>query len=90
MVHFIELLAREIMIHMNPVRQPEFDVLLMPFSWVRVLAYKYRNLYNTCSVDCLSKLFSAIQRFSLELRFGVPGKAFPPMHLASFSNESLE
>ncbi|KAG8722343.1 hypothetical protein FRC11_002723, partial [Ceratobasidium sp. 423] len=74
MIHFIETLIREIMIHMNPARQPEFDGLLMPLSWARSLAGKYEGVYSRCDIECLSSLCSAIQQISVELRFGASGR----------------
>ncbi|CAE6528500.1 unnamed protein product [Rhizoctonia solani] len=74
MIHFIETLIREIMLHMNPARQPEFDGLLLPLSWARSLASKYNGVYNGCDIECLGGLCSAIQQISIELRFGTPGR----------------
>ncbi|KAJ1300868.1 hypothetical protein OPQ81_002507 [Rhizoctonia solani] len=73
MIHFIETLTREIIIRMNPARQPEFDGLLIPLSWAQSLVRKYKNLYGICTIECLDDLCSAIRQISVELRFGSPG-----------------
>ncbi|KDN35985.1 hypothetical protein RSAG8_11136, partial [Rhizoctonia solani AG-8 WAC10335] len=73
MIHFIEALIRDILVHMNPARHPDFDGLLLPLSWARTLARKYKGVYGGCSIEHFRDLCSAIQQMSRELRFGASG-----------------
>ncbi|CAE6340573.1 unnamed protein product [Rhizoctonia solani] len=74
MISFIETLVRDIIIHLNPARHPDFDGLLLPFSWARLLARKYQSVYSGCGIECLGNLFFAVKQVSTELRFGTPGR----------------
>ncbi|EUC55290.1 glycosyl hydrolase family 39 domain protein [Rhizoctonia solani AG-3 Rhs1AP] len=69
MIHFIEALVRDILVHMNPARQPDFDGLLLPLSWAQNLARRYKDVYEGCSIERFSDLCVAIQQVSRELRF---------------------
>ncbi|KAH7325422.1 hypothetical protein B0J17DRAFT_681298 [Rhizoctonia solani] len=71
-VHLIEALVRDVIVHMNPSRQPNFDRLLMPLSWARALTHKYKSIHQRCDVEGFGDLCSAIQQISMELRFGTP------------------
>lgn len=77
-VSFVELLTREMIIHMNPHRHPELNQILMPLSWVNALAHKYRHIHHTSrtEVECMADSLLVIRRLSLELRFGTPGQTF--------------
>jgi hypothetical protein len=74
MVSLLEALVRDIILHLNPTRLLDFDGALLPFSWARMLARKYKGVYNRCDIECLGKLFASMKRISSELRFGLPGK----------------
>ncbi|KAF8751908.1 hypothetical protein RHS01_08270 [Rhizoctonia solani] len=75
MISFIEAVTREIVIHLDPARQSNFEGLLLPFSWAQSLARRYKSVFNGCSIGNLDKLFRAMKQISTELRFGPPGSA---------------
>ncbi|CAE6450559.1 unnamed protein product [Rhizoctonia solani] len=74
MLHFMEALVRDILVHMNPTRQPDFDGLLLPLSWAQTLARKFKNIYEGCSIERFGDFCSAIQQISRELRFEASGR----------------
>ncbi|ELU40337.1 glycosyl hydrolases family 39 domain-containing protein [Rhizoctonia solani AG-1 IA] len=76
MISFIEAVTREIVIHLDPARQSNFEGLLLPFSWAQSLARRYKSVFNGCSIGNLDKLFRAMKQISTELRFGPPGRCW--------------
>ncbi|CCO31945.1 TPR and ankyrin repeat-containing protein 1 AltName: Full=Lupus brain antigen 1 homolog [Rhizoctonia solani AG-1 IB] len=64
MVSLLEALVRDIILHLNPTRLLDFDGALLPFSWARMLARKYKGVYNRCDIECLGKLFASMKRIS--------------------------
>lgn len=73
MLHFVEMLTREMIIHMYTDVAPEFYKVLMPLSWVGTLARKYPYGSSLPNLPPFGKFFLLVRRLSLELRFGLPG-----------------
>ncbi|CAE7144637.1 unnamed protein product [Rhizoctonia solani] len=74
LVSLVEVLARELIAHMNVSGAPDLDAICMPFSWIMALAFKYGNKPSSASTECIGTFLHTIQRISLELRFGLPGR----------------
>ncbi|CAE6542887.1 unnamed protein product [Rhizoctonia solani] len=74
LVYLVEVLTRELIAHMNASGFAGFDAVFVPFSWVMALAFKYNRTPSFASTECIDTFFSVIQKVSLELRFGSPGR----------------
>ncbi|KAG8731048.1 hypothetical protein FRC11_005260, partial [Ceratobasidium sp. 423] len=78
LVYLVETLTRELIAHMNALESADLDAILMPFSWIMTLAFKYGHTQSFASTGCIGTFLQIIQRISLELRFGLPVMANMP------------
>ncbi|CAE6496461.1 unnamed protein product [Rhizoctonia solani] len=74
LVYLVEVLTRELIAHMNPSESTDLNAIFLPFSWMMVLAFKYGQTPSFASTECIGTFLHIVQRISLELRFGLPGR----------------